>query len=114
MKFKNLLYIYKFTKPTPTLLPKGYSSVDVTFEKQTRKFTIGASFFEQFIDQRKDFLSNNIEAARVFSAVGYIRLLDLYMSFRCDNLFNEGYCYIPDFTMPLRTYSLSIKWNFWD
>jgi hypothetical protein len=105
---------YIFKGDTIPLLPKGYSSVDLTFERETRNFTLGASFCEQFIDQRKDILSNNIEAARVFSAVGYIRLLDLYISFRCNNVFNEEYFYMPYYTMPLRNYSLSIKWNFWD
>ncbi|MGB3342242.1 MAG: hypothetical protein WBB37_12280 [bacterium] len=103
-----------FQGDTLPLLPKGNSSADITFERQTRKFTLGASFRERFTGDRQDLSGNDINAARVFSAVGYIRLLDLYISLRCDNVFDEEYFHIPDYTMPLRNYSLAVKWNFWD
>ena len=105
---------YIFQGDTLPLLPKGNSSVDITFERQTRKFTLGATFRERFTGKRQDLSSNDIGATRVFSAIGYIRLLDLHISFRCDNVFDEEYSYVPNYTMPLRNYSLSVKWHFWN
>ncbi len=105
---------YIFKGDTLALLPKGNSTADITFEKQTRKFTFGATFRERFASEKQGLSGNDIDASRVFSAIGYIRFLDLHISFRCDNVFDEEYSSIPDYSMPLRNYSVSVKWNFWD
>lgn len=105
---------YIFQGDTLQLLPKGNSSVSVTFKRRTQKFTIGATLQEQFIDKRQDFFGNEIDAFRSFSGLAFIRLFDLHISFGYNNIFNEEYFYVPNYIMPARNYNLSIKWNFWD
>ena len=105
---------YLIRGDTMPLLPKGNSSIDLSIERQTHKYTIGAKIREQFNGTRQDLLNGEIDGSRIFSSIAYLRILDLHFSFRCDNIFNEEYSYIPGYLMPTRNYSLSIKWNFRD
>lgn len=105
---------YIFQGDTLPLMPKRHSSIYAAFEKRTHKFTFGLSLGEQFIGQRQDFFGNNIETSRVFSALGYVRVLDLHLAFGCNNILDEEYFFVPSYDMPPRNYNFSVKWNFWD
>jgi hypothetical protein len=105
---------YIFTGYTLPLLPRGTSTASITFERLTPKYTVGCTFQEKFIDEHEVLLANTVAASRVFSALGYIRIVDLYVSLSCRNIFDQTYFFIPDYTMPPRNYSLAVKWNFWD
>jgi len=105
---------YIFQGDTLPLMPKRHSSIYAAFERRTHKFTFGLSLGEQFIGQRQDFFGNNIETSRVFSALGYVRLLDLHLAFGCNNIFDEDYFLVPSYDMPSRNYNFSVKWHFWN
>ncbi|MGB3480491.1 MAG: hypothetical protein WBB67_15215 [bacterium] len=105
---------YIFQGDTLPLMPKRHSSIYAAFERRTHKFTFGVSLGEQFIGQRQDFFGNNIETSRLFSALGYVRLLDLHLAFGCNNILDEEYFLAPSYDMPSRNYNFSVKWHFWD
>lgn len=105
---------YIFQGDTLPLLPKSNSSVSITFKKQTQKFTIGATLQEQFVNKRQDFSGNEIAGFRTFSGLAFLRIFDLHISFGYNNIFDEEYFFIPNYTMPARNYSLAIKWDFWN
>lgn len=105
---------YIFQEDTLPLMPKSHSTIYAAFEKRSHKFTFGLTLSEQFIGHRQDFFGNKIAVSRIFSALGYVRLLDLHLAFGCNNILDEDYFSVPTYNMPSRNYNFSVRWNFWD
>lgn len=105
---------YLFKGDSLPFIPKGNSSIFISFKRKTERFALDLILQEQFVDIRQDIYGQEIPLFRILSAVGTVRFLTLFFILRFDNILDENYAYIPDYTMAPRHLNFTVKWEFWD
>jgi outer membrane cobalamin receptor len=105
---------YLFKVDSLSFIPKGNSSIFISFKRKTERFALDLKLQEQFVGVRQDIYGQEVPLFRILSAVGTVRFLTLSFILRFDNILDEHYAYIPDYTMAPRHLNFTVKWEFWD
>jgi len=105
---------YLFKGDSLYLVPKDVSSLYLTLRRLTERFSFSALIKERFIGIRHDVSGQTLNSFSLFSIAGTIKFITLSCTLTLDNILDESYDYIPNYSMPPRSFALSIKWEFWD
>lgn len=105
---------YLFKGDSLPLVPKGISSFFLSIKRKTERLSLGLLIKERFVGIRHDISGQRLTSFRVFSTAGTIKFISLSCTLNIDNIFDESYAYIANYPMAPRSFSLSIKWEFWD
>jgi hypothetical protein len=105
---------YLFKGYSLPLIPRGNSSIFIALKRQTARFDLGLRLKEQFVACRTDINGTEMNSFRIFSVVGTARLIDIKLALSFENILNQDYEYIPNYTMPPRRFHFTIEWEFWN
>lgn len=105
---------YLFKGDSLPLISKGNSNLFISLKRETKRFGLGLMMKGQFVGHRQDVSGQEMNPFSIFSIEGTIRFMSLSFNLCFDNILNEDYAYIPNYTMKPRHVNFTVKWEFWD
>jgi len=97
---------------TPKVTAGGYAGYGGTF----RQGNLGVSLIGEarYVGERLSEVGLSIPEYYVLNLCGEMRIVDVRLSYRIDNVLDETYESILGYPMPGRTFTYGLDWEFWN
>ncbi len=105
---------YIFKGDSLPFIPDGTARISLSLKRNTKRFGTSLTAKGEFVGHRQDMNGQLVDPFGIISVAGTIRFVTLSFTLRLDNIINEKYAYIPNYTMEPRHLKFSIRWEFWD
>ncbi len=94
--------------------PRDLLKIETRLSRETKRFGITLRLWYKRFGTTFNVNRNEIDGFQTVSGGAGFRFINLYLYLRATNLLNLTYSYIPQYEMPQRRFSFTIKWEFWD
>lgn len=95
-------------------IPKANSNLFASIVMKSEKFLFRVDAEGQFFSKRFGYNGEELEPFHTLSITATARFVTLSFTLRTDNILNQQYNFVPNYTMPQRNFNFTIKWEFWN
>ena len=105
---------YLFKGDSLPFVPKGMVNFFLSLKRKSARFTFALVAKQRTVSARQDISGQEMAPFSIFGLDGTIKFITLSCHLKIDNVFNRSYAIFSDYPMPPRSFTVSIKWEFWN